>query len=102
MDTLEYQFSGEIWIWSGKKTDWFFITLPKDVSDHARYFTTHVQRGFKSLKVNAQIGNSQWQTSMFASKERQSYLLPVKKSVRVAENIEVGKPQAVKITLLGL
>lgn len=102
MDTLEYEFSGEVWIWSGKKTDWWFISVPKDVSDHARYFTTHVQRGFKSLKVNAQLGGSEWQTSMFPSKERQAYLLPVKKSVRDAEGVQAGKTETVKITVLGL
>ncbi len=102
MDILEYQFDGEVWIWSGNKTDWFFVTLPKEVSDHARYFTTHIQRGFKSLKVSAQIGDSQWKTSMFPSKQHQSYLLPVKKSVRDAEKIEVGKTNKIKITLLGL
>ena len=102
MDTLEYEFRGDVWLWSGKKTDWWFISLPKDMSDHAQYFTSHVQRGFKSLKVNAQIGGSQWQTSMFPSKERQAYLLPIKKAVRDAEGIEVGKTQKVKVTVLGL
>ncbi len=102
METLEYTFSGELWSWRGKKTDWIFITLPDDVSEHARYFTGHIQRGFKSLKVNAQIGDSQWQTSMFPSKARQAYLLPVKKSIREAQNIGPGDATKVKITLLGL
>ncbi|MGC6534374.1 MAG: DUF1905 domain-containing protein [Parvibaculales bacterium] len=102
MDTLEYKFEGDVWLWSGKKTDWWFITLPKEMSDHARFFTAHVQRGFKSLNVDAQIGGSQWQTSMFPSKERQAYLLPIKKAVRDAEGIEVGKTQKVKVTVLGL
>ena len=102
MDTLEYQFEADVWLWSGKKTDWWFISLPKEMSDHAQYFTAHVQRGFKSLKVDAQIGDSKWQTSMFPSKERQAYLLPIKKAVRDAEGIEIGKTQKVKVTVLGL
>jgi hypothetical protein len=61
-----------------------------------------VLRGFKSLKVNARIGGSEWQTSMFPSKERKSYLLPVKKAIRDAEGVEVGKSQKVKVTVLGL
>jgi hypothetical protein len=102
MDTLEYEFKAEVWLWSGKKTDWWFITLPRDMSDHARHFTSHVQRGFKSLKVNARIGDSEWQTSMFPSKQQQAYLLPIKKAVRDAEGVEVGKEKKVKVTLLGL
>jgi hypothetical protein len=102
MDTLEYEFEGEVWLWSGKKTDWWFITMPQDMSDHAQHFTKHVLRGFKSLKVNARIGGSEWQTSMFPSKERKSYLLPVKKAIRDAEGVEVGKSQKVKVTVLGL
>lgn len=102
METLEYTFSGELWAWRGKKTDWIFITLPQDVSAHAQYFTSHVQRGFKSLKVNAQIGDSQWQTSMFPSKERDAYLLPVKKAVREAQRLTVGDETKVTVTLLGL
>ena len=102
MDTLEYEFTAAVWLWSGKKTDWCFITLPPEISDHARYFTTHVQRGFKSLKVNARIGDSTWQTSMFPSKQHQSYLLPIKKAIRDAEGVEIGKTQKVKVTVLGL
>ena len=102
MDTLEYEFEGEVWLWSGKKTDWWFITMPQDMSDHAQHFTKHVQRGFKSLKVNARIGSSEWQTSMFPSKERKSYLLPIKKAIRDAEGMEVGKAKKVKVTVLGL
>ena len=102
MDTLEYEFEGEVWLWSGQKTDWWFITLPREMSEHAQYFTKHVQRGFKSLKVNARIGSSEWRTSMFPSKERQSYLLPIKKAIRDAEGVEVGKAKKVKVTVLGL
>jgi hypothetical protein len=39
---------------------------------------------------------------MFPSKERKSYLLPIKKAIRDAEGVEVGKPQTVKVTVLGL
>ena len=103
MNNLEYTFSGELAIWRGQKSKWFLMVLPRDISDHARYFTSHVQRGFKSLKVDAQIGDSQWRTSLFPSKERQSYLLFVKKSVREAQNIKnEGDTAEVTITILDM
>lgn len=102
METLEYSFAAELWAWRGNKTDWIFITVPQDVSAHAQYFTDHIQRGFKSLKVSAQIGDSEWQTSMFPSKERKAYLLPIKKSVRDAQNLAPGDEAKVRVTLLGL
>ncbi len=39
---------------------------------------------------------------MFPSKERKSYLLPIKKAIRDAEGVEVGKAKKVKVTVLGL
>ena len=87
MDNLIYSFRGEIWTWSGKKTDWFFVTVPSEMSAHIRYFTSHVQRGFKSLKVRAQIGDTFWETSMFPSKQRTAYLLPVKKACATPASI---------------
>ena len=85
MDTLEYEFEGEVWLWSGKKTDWWFITMPQDMSDQPSILPNMCSAVSKSLKVNARIGGSEWQTSMFPSKERKSYLLPIKKAIRDAE-----------------
>ena len=79
-----------------------FVTVPSEMSAHIRYFTSHVQRGFKSLKVRAQIGDTFWETSMFPSKQRTAYLLPVKKSVRDAEAVDKGDSADITITILGL
>ena len=85
----------------GQKDRWWFITMPQDMSDHAQHFTKHAAR-FKSLKVNARIGSSEWQTSMLPSKERgQSYLLPIKKAIRDAEGLEAWQSQESKGDGLG-
>ena len=91
MEDLSYSFSSELWLWtSGKGTAWHFLTIPVDDADHIRFFSAHLQRGFKSLRVSVTIGETQWKTSIFPSNERQSYILPVKKSVRQSEDIGVG------------
>lgn len=46
-------------------------------------------RGFGSLKVQATIGTTNWDTSIFPHSESNSYILPLKKSVRQEQDIDV-------------
>ena len=61
-----YQFSGALWEYSGE-APWVFITLGGEDADEIR---TRVppSGGFGSVKVNAQIGETEWSTSIFADK----------------------------------
>jgi hypothetical protein len=47
------------------------------------------RRGFGSVKVTARVGGSEWQTSLFPQKSG-GWFLPVKKPVRLAENLDFG------------
>jgi hypothetical protein len=47
------------------------------------------RRGFGSVKVTARVGESEWQTSLFPQKSG-GWFLPVKKPVRLAENLDFG------------
>jgi hypothetical protein len=47
------------------------------------------RRGFGSVKVTARVGESKWQTSLFPQKSG-GWFLPVKKPVRLAENLDFG------------
>jgi hypothetical protein len=42
------------------------------------------------VKVDVTIGATEWSTSLFPSTEYDSYILPVKKPVRVKENLDHG------------
>ena len=90
-----------VWLWSGKDR----LVVHHHAARYERpcpaFYQTCAAR-FKSLKVTARIGGSEWQTSMFPSKERKSYLLPIKKAIRDAEGVEVGKAKKVKVTVLGI
>jgi len=46
------------------------------------------------------IGNSTWTTSVFPDRSRGCYVLPVKKAVRKAEDIDIGDAATVKVELL--
>ena len=91
MIDLEFSFSAELWIWQTETTAaWHFVTLPAELSEDIKAFTRHLTRGFRSVKIEARIGETTWKTSLFPSKEQGGYLLPIKKSVRAAEKISEG------------
>ncbi|MDX2028542.1 MAG: DUF1905 domain-containing protein [Alphaproteobacteria bacterium] len=86
---LEFKFKGEIWMYHGKGA-WFFITLPKDISAEIKIFSGGKRRGWGSVRVTAKIKNTAWQTSIFPDSKAGTYLLPIKASVRKAENIKAS------------
>ncbi len=55
--------------------------------------------GFGSAKVTATIGKTSWTTSVFPHKASDGWLLPVKKAVRVAEDLAVGDLVRVSLAL---
>jgi len=97
MIDLDFSFTGEIWLWQAEKAAWHMITLPVEISEDIKAFTKHLARGFKSVKVEARIGETSWKTSIFPSNELGAYILPIKKSVRTAEDI--GVASSVKVEL---
>lgn len=83
---MQYQFSNTVWLYPGEAA-WHFITLPVELAQEIKVEHGYKARGFGSLKVLAQIGDSKWETSIFPDKKRSSYLLPLKKSMRLKEGI---------------
>lgn len=98
MIDLDFKFSAELWEYSGKGT-WHFVTVPEEISADIKAFTKHVTKGFKSVRVSVSIGESHWQTSLFPSKEKGAYILPVKAAVRKAENLAEGDMAGVRIAV---
>lgn len=86
---MHLEFVGEVFRWEARKNDWYFLTVPQDVSDMIREIP-HPARGFGSVRVAVQIGASSWRTSIFPDAERRIYVLPLKRAVRDAEGIADG------------
>jgi hypothetical protein len=57
------------------------------------------RRGFGSVKVAVTLGDSHWQTSLFPNKDG-TWFLPIKKPVRVAEDLAEGDEVSVALELL--
>jgi hypothetical protein len=84
-------FTAPCWIYSGQGA-WHFVSLPKELADELTHFTRATQggkrpAGWGTVRVMAQIGQTQWETSMFPDSKTQSYVLPIKAAVRYAENV---------------
>lgn len=95
-----YQFRAKLWRWSGGKASWYFITLPAGISREIKLVDAGPRRvGFGALKVEATIGGSTWQTSVFPAAKLKAYLLPVKASVRKAEKMIEDKTVAVQVVV---
>lgn len=83
-----YRFRSTVYAWSSEgSTTWFFIDVPDAESD-ALTARPQPTRGFGSIRVRVTIGSTTWQTSVFPGKAR--YGLPLKKAVRVAEQLAEG------------
>jgi Domain of unknown function (DUF1905) len=93
-----YVFSAELWQFDGPGA-WYFLSLPPDVADDIGAKFGSQAAGFGSIKVEAAVRSTQWSTSLFPDKTRGTYLLPVKKSVRVAENLEAGDVATVTLRI---
>jgi hypothetical protein len=93
-----FEFSAELWRYTGKAA-WYFVTLPHEVADDVDEITSDTRRGFGSVRVEVTIGSSTWNTSIFPDTKSESFVLPVKKAVRVAEDLDDGALVDVRLTL---
>jgi len=97
-----YDFSAPLWRWDAKDEQksgaWFFLSLPFDVADEIEE-TAGPGKGFGSVRVEVTIGGTTWRTSIFPSDGQRTYVLPVKKAVRVAEGLEEGTEATVRLSI---
>ena len=71
---------------------WNFISLPKEMAKEIRGNHKWQEEGWGRLKVTAQIGGSEWKTSIWFDTKHDTYLLPVKAEIRTKEKIDMDKP----------
>jgi len=95
----EHEFSAELWRWRARDETsgaaWYFVSLPFDVAD--RIDEAGPRPGFGSVRVEVSVGSSTWRTSVFPSATERTFVLPVKKAVRLAEGLVEGGPCTVRL-----
>lgn len=91
---MNIEFSGKIWFWRGP-APWYFVTVPAQQSRDLKAILKLVTYGWGMIPVHAQIGKTAWKTSMFPKDE--SYIVPIKTTVRKAENLTEGDTVTIRI-----
>ena len=101
VESVEIVFDAELWLWDARRNDaWVFVTLPSSDSEEIRDLAGGLRRGFGSVRVRARIGGSEWATSIFPSSADGTYVLPLRKKVRDAEQLFDGGPVKVRLEVL--
>ena len=89
-------FDGEIIYWRGP-APWFFVTVPEEESGDIKAISNSVTYGWGVIPVQVRIGNTEFTTSLFPKDDR--YLVPIKASVRKAEQLEEGDSVLVELDI---
>lgn len=84
-----YQFRVKLWKYEGN-AGWYFVTLPKRLSIRIRKNHGLSEEGWGRLKVAAKIRNTKWNSSIWYDTKAGGYLLPIKVSVRKAEQLKLA------------
>ena len=91
---MNIEFTGTILFWRGP-APWFFVTVPEEQSRDLKAISSFVTYGWGVIPVQVCIGNTTWQTSLFPKDGR--YLVPIKASVRQAEQLQEGDHVTVQL-----
>lgn len=91
---MHVEFQGKIWFWRGP-APWFFVTVPAAQSRDLKEILGFVTYGWGMIPVRARIGRTEWKTSLWPKDGR--YIVPIKESVREAENIGEGDKVTVRL-----
>ena len=94
--TMNIEFEGEIWFWQGP-APWFFVTVPEKQCEELHTLSGSVTYGWGMIPATVRIGKTTWTTSLFPKDGR--YIVPIKASVRKAENLEEGDTVSVSLKI---
>lgn len=94
---MTYLVTAPVWLWSGGKVSWHFVTISGDAANGIRFDSMGMRGGFGSVKVVAEINGVEWTTSVFPSKA--DYILPLKAEVRRRAKIAAGDEVVVTLRL---
>lgn len=81
MAKIKYKFSCTLWKYSGSG-GWYFVSLPKVASKEIRDHLQWQEEGWGRMKASAIINNQEWNTSIWFDKKKNTYILPIKASIR--------------------
>jgi hypothetical protein len=93
---MDFEFEGKIWFWRGP-APWYFVTIPEVYSQEIKAISGSVTYGWGVIPVDVQIGDTRFTTSLFPKDDL--YIVPIKASVRKAEQLEEGDDVTVRLEI---
>jgi hypothetical protein len=96
-----FEFAAPLWRYPGAD-GWHFVSLPPEISADITDVTAGTRRGFGSVRVAVRVGATSWSTSIFPDSKTGVFLLPVKRSVRLAEQLDAGDEVRAQLQIDGL
>ena len=91
---MNFEFNSKIWFWRGP-APWYFVTVPAQQSRDLKAISGFVTYGWGVIPAQVRIGKTEWKTSLFPKDGR--YIVPIKASVRKAENLEEGDNVSIRL-----
>lgn len=91
---MNLEFNGTLWYWKGP-APWYFVSVPAEQCRELQAIAQLVTYGWGMIPTQAQIGKTAWRTSLFPKDGH--YIVPVKASVRKAEQLEEGDTVMVRL-----
>ncbi|GAB6903520.1 DUF1905 domain-containing protein [Kineosporia succinea] len=89
---MDFRFEAELIEWRGP-APYYFLPIPPEMVDAVREVAADVTYGWGMVPVEATIGASSWETSLWPREG--GYLLPVRKWVQKAQTMDVGETATV-------
>ena len=96
VETLKFEFAGELWSWRGP-APYHFISVPEEASVAIHAVAPIVTYGWGVIPVKVQIGGTEWETSLFPKDG--GYVVPIKDAVRKAEGLAEGDTARVSLAI---
>ncbi|MBE0686511.1 MAG: DUF1905 domain-containing protein [Anaerolineaceae bacterium] len=91
------EFTGKIIYWRGP-APFYFVSVPGEQSQQIKAISKIVTYGWGVIPVTVRIGDTEFHTSLFP--KIGLYLVPIKKYVRDAENLDIDDEISVQLEFL--
>jgi len=96
VETLNFEFTGELWSWRGP-APYHFITVPEEACVGIHAVAPFVSYGWGVIPVKVRIGETEWETLLFPKDG--GYVVPIKDAVRKAEELAIGDTVTVELAI---
>ena len=93
---MNLEFTGKIIYWRGP-SPFLFVPVPEKESNDIKAISGLVTYGWGVIPVHAQLGGTEWKTSLFPKDGR--YLVPIKMGVQKAESLDVGDEVTIQLEI---